>query len=144
MGDLSEIEEVVFCGFGEPTQRLDLLKQLATYIHAKNLKVRLDTDGLGNLIHQKNILPELQGLIDAVNVSLNAPTAEVYAKVCPSKYKEVAYPEVKKFILEAKDYIPWVQASVVGMPGVDVEASRKVAEEELGVQFRHREYNNVG
>ncbi len=144
MGDLSGMEEVVFCGFGEPTQRLDLLKQLATYIHSKNLKVRLDTDGLGNLVHQKNILPELKGLIDAVNVSLNAPNAEVYAKVCPSKYKEAAYPEVKKFILEAKKYIPWVQASVVGMPEVDVEASRKVAEEELGVQFRHREYNNVG
>jgi TatD DNase family protein len=144
MGDLTGLEEVVFCGFGEPTQRLDLLKEIATYVHSKGLKVRLDTDGLGNLIHQRNILPELHGLVDAVNVSLNAPNAEVYAKVCPSKYKEAAYPEVKKFILEAKTQIPWVQASVVGMPGVDVEASRKVAEEELGVKFRHREYDNVG
>ena len=144
MGDLSGLQEVVFCGFGEPTQRLDMLKQVAQYVHSKGLKVRLDTDGLGNLTHQRNILPELQGLLDAVNISLNAPNAEVYAKVCPSRFGEAAYPEVKKFILEAKKYIPWVQASVVGMPGVDVEASRKVAEEELGVLFRHREYNNVG
>lgn len=144
MGEITGVDEVVFCGFGEPTQRIDLLKQLADFVHGKNIKVRLDTDGLGNLIHQRNILPELQGKIDAVNVSLNAPNAEVYAKICPSRFKEAAYPEVKKFILEAKQYIPWVQASVVGMPGVDVEASRQVAEQELGVQFRHREYDNVG
>ncbi len=144
IGDLSGMEEVVFCGFGEPTQRLELLGQIADYVHAKNVKVRLDTDGLGNLVHRRNILPELQGKVDAVNVSLNAPNAEVYAKICPSRFGEAAYPEVKKFILEAKKYIPWVQASVVGMPGVDVEASRKVAEQELGVQFRHREYDNVG
>jgi len=144
MGDVSGVDELVFCGFGEPTQRVELLKQIADYAHGKNLKVRLDTDGLGNLIHQRNILPELQGKIDAVNVSLNAPNPELYAKLCPSKYKEAAYPEVKKFILEAKQYIPWVQASVVGMPEVDIEACRKVAEEELGVKFRHREYDNVG
>ncbi len=144
MGDFSDVDEVVFCGYGEPTQRLDLLKELATYIHKQGKKVRLDTDGLGNLIHERNILPELQGLVDRVNVSLNAPNAEVYAKVCPNRFGASAYEEVKKFILAAKPYIPWVQASVVGMPGVDVAASQKVAEEELGVQFRHREYNNVG
>lgn len=144
MGDFEGVDEIVFCGFGEPTQRIETLIQVADLAHAKGKKVRLDTDGLGNLIHQRNILPELAGKVDAVNVSLNAPNAEVYAKICPSKYKEAAYPEVKKFIVEAKRYIPWVQASVVGMPGVDVEASRKVAEEELGVHFRHREYDNVG
>jgi len=144
MGEISDVDEVVFCGFGEPTQRVDLLVQLADHLHARGKKVRLDTDGLGNLIHERNILPELQGKIDAVNVSLNAPNAEVYAKICPSRFQEAAYPAVKAFIVEAKKYIPWVQASVVGMPGVDVAASRQVAEEELGVKFRHREYDNVG
>ena len=144
MDDFNDVEEVVFCGYGEPTQRLDLLKELAAYIHGKGKKVRLDTDGLGNLIHDRNILPELEGLVDAVNVSLNAPNARVYAKVCPNRFGEAAYEKVKQFILEAKKHIPWVQASVVGMPEVDVAASRRVAEEELGVHFRHREYNNVG
>jgi TatD DNase family protein len=92
MGDLSGIKEVVFCGFGEPTQRLDLLAQIADAVHAKNIQVRLDTDGLGNLVHGRNILPELQGKVDAINVSLNAPDAQVYAKICPSKYKEAAIP----------------------------------------------------
>lgn len=144
LGDISEVDEVVFCGYGEPTQRLDLLKEVAAYVHSKGKKVRLDTDGLGNLIHQRNILPELSGLVDAVNVSLNAPNAQVYAKLCPNRFGESAYDEVKKFIRGAKDHIPWVQASVVGMPGVDIEACRKVAEDELGVRFRHREYDNVG
>lgn len=144
LGDISDVNEVVFCGYGEPTQRLDLLKEVAAYLHSQGKKVRLDTDGLGNLIHKRNILPELSGLVDAVNVSLNAPNARVYAKLCPNRFGESAYDEVKKFILAAKDHIPWVQASVVGMPGVDIEACRKVAEEELGVRFRHREYDNVG
>jgi TatD DNase family protein len=144
MGDISGVDEVVFCGFGEPTQRVDLLKEVAAYAHACGKKVRLDTDGLGNLTNGRNILPELKGLVDAVNISLNAPDAQVYAKVCPNRFGEAAYGEVKKFILEAKKHISWVQASVVGMPGVDVAASRRVAEEELGVKFRHREYDNVG
>ncbi len=144
MGDFSQVDEIVFCGFGEPTQRLDLLKEVAAYAHQHGKKVRLDTDGLGNLIHQRNILPELAGLVDATNVSLNAPNAEVYAKVCPNRFGTEAYAEVKRFIVEAKQHIPWVQASVVGMPGVDVEACRQVVEQELGVAFRHREYNNVG
>ncbi len=144
MGDFSKADEIVFCGFGESTQRLDLLKQLAAFAHEKGKKVRLDTDGLGNLIHGRDILPELQGLVDAMSVSLNAPDAETYAKICPNRFKEKAYPYVKEFIREAPRYIPDVTASVVGMPGVDVEACRKIVEEELKVKFRLREYNHVG
>ncbi|MCB1214925.1 MAG: YchF/TatD family DNA exonuclease [Deltaproteobacteria bacterium] len=144
IGESKNYDEVVFCGYGEPTQRLDMLKKIAAYLHEKGKKVRLDTDGLGNLIHGRNILPELQGLIDSVNVSLNAENAETYIKVCPNRYGKEAYPAVKDFIKEAKKYIPWVQASVVGHPEVNIKASQKVAEEELGVLFRHREYNNVG
>lgn len=144
MGDFSEVDEVVFCGFGESTQRLDLLKQLAAFAHSQGKKVRLDTDGLGNLIHGRDILPELKGLIDATSISLNAPDAETYAKICPSRYKEKAYPYVKEFIREAKQYIPDVTASVVGLPGIDIEKCKKIVEDELGVKFRLREYNQVG
>jgi len=144
MGDFSDVDEVVFCGFGESTQRLDLLKQIAQFAHDQGKKVRLDTDGLGNLVHQRNIVPELQGLIDAVSVSLNAPDAETYARICPSRYKESAYPYVKEFIREAKSYIPDVTASVVGVPGLDVKRCQEIVEKELGVKFRLREYNQVG
>lgn len=145
-GDVSKYQEVVFCGYGEPTKRLSDLLEISKNIKSKvpKMKIRLNTDGLGNLIHGRNILPELVGVIDSISVSLNAQDAKTYAKHCPSKYKEDAYPAVKAFIKEAKQVIPQVIATVVGLPDIDREACRRIAEEELGVEFRYREYNNVG
>lgn len=144
MGDTSPYKEVVFCGYGEPTKRLELLKAIATELKNRGIAVRLNTDGLGNLTHNRNILPELQGLIDTVSVSLNAADAKMYVKWCPNKYGEAAYDEVKKFIKEAKNYIPEIIASVVTVPELDVEECRKIVEEELGASFRARPYNEVG
>lgn len=144
MGDTSPYKEVVFCGYGEPTKRLELLKAIATEMKKRGVRVRLNTDGLGNLTHGRNILPELKGLIDTVSVSLNATNAQSYVKWCPNKFGEAAYDEVKKFITEARNHIPEVIASVVTVPDLDVEVARKIAEEELGVVFRARPYNEVG
>jgi len=142
--DLSSYKEIVFCGFGEATLRLDVLKEVARHLKEKNMRVRLDTDGLANLVHGRNVLPELRGLIDCVSVSLNAADAKTYAKICPSKYGESAYNTVKDFIRDAKACIPEIIATVVSMPGIDVEACRAIAEKELGVKFRVRDYNQVG
>ncbi len=145
MGHPEQYEEVVFCGFGEPTKRLELLKEVARRMRASGVKrIRLNTDGLANLLYGRNVLPELKGLIDAVSVSLNAPDAATYARICPSAFKERAFAAVKQFIKDAKDYIPDVTASVVGLPDLDIEACRRVAEQELGVTFRLREYMQVG
>lgn len=144
MGDTSPYKEVVFCGYGEPTKRLELLKAIATELKQRGIKVRLNTDGLGNLTHNRNILPELKGLIDTVSVSLNAANAQDYVKWCPNKYGEAAYDEVKKFIKDATQYIPEVFASVVTVPGLDEALCRKIVEEELGAKFRSRPYNEVG
>jgi len=144
IGSPSRYEELVFCGFGESTLRLDLLKEVAQWAKEKGTKIRLDTDGLGNLVHGRNIVPELVGLVDAVSVSLNAPDPKTYVKICPNKFGEKAYPAVKEFIKECKGKIPEVTASVVGVPNLDVEACRKIVEEELGVTFRLRPYDVVG
>jgi TatD DNase family protein len=104
--------------------------------------VRIDTNGHGNLIHKRNILPELKGLVDAVSVSLNAQNAELYEKISQPKFPG-AYEAVKEFIREAKRYIPDVTATIVTVPGVDVEACRRIAEE-LGAKLRVREHNVVG
>ena len=143
--DPSKYQEIVFCGFGESTLRLDLLESVAKQLKARGAnRIRLDTEGLANLVHGRNILPELSGLIDAISISLNAPDAKTYAKLCPSKYGEDAYPHVKEFIKAAKQHIPDVTASVVGVPNLDNEACRKIAEKELGVTFRLRPYDEVG
>jgi TatD DNase family protein len=143
IGDPSGYDEVVFCGFGESTERLDVLKAIAGYLKEKGSKVRLDTNGLGDLINGKSICEELEGLIDTICISLNTNIEEEYQKLCHSEYDCQAYPALISFIKKARDYIPDVMISIVGMPGIDVEACRKIAED-LGVRFRVREYNNVG
>jgi TatD DNase family protein len=86
----------------------------------------------------------MAGLVDALSVSLNAPDAARYAKICRPDAGEAAYAAVKEFIREARAFVPSVTASVVALPGVDVEACRLIAEQELGAAFRVRPFNEVG
>jgi len=143
IGDPKKYDEIVFCGYGEPTLRLDVIKAVAAEVKKKGGKVRIDTNGHGSLIHKRNILPELAGLVDAVSVSLNAQNAELYEKISQPKFGLAAYDAVKEFIREATKYIPDVTATVVTVPGVDVEACRKITDS-LGAKLRVREYNVVG
>jgi TatD DNase family protein len=143
IGDPKRYDEVVFCGYGEPLLRLDVVKEVAAAVKRQGGRVRIDTNGHGNLIHKRNILPELKGLVDAVSVSLNAQNAELYEKLSQPKFGPAAYDAVKEFIRDAKNYIPDVTATVVSAPGVDIEACRRIAEE-LGAKYRVREYNVVG
>jgi len=144
IGNPSGFKEVVFCGFGEPTIRLELLKTVAKFLKGKGVKVRLNTDGLASLIHEHNIVPELKGYVDEVSVSINAATPEEYAELCPSKYKGKAFSAVCDFIREAKRVLPVVTATAVACPGIDIRKVKKFVEEELKVNFRLREYQEVG
>ncbi len=143
IGDAKKYDEVVFCGYGEPLIRLDVVKAVAAAVKRQRVKVRIDTNGHANLIHKRNIVPELAGLVDAVSVSLNAQDAKLYDKICQPKFGPSAYEAVKEFIREAAKHIPEVIATVVNCPGVDIEACRRIAEE-LGARLRVREYNVVG
>ena len=135
IGDPKRYAEVVFCGYGEPLLRLDVVKAVAAEVKRQGGRVRIDTNGHANLIHKRNVLPELAGLVDAVSVSLNAQDAALYEKLTQPKFGSMTYDAVKEFIREAKKYIPDVTATVVSAPGVDVEACRKIAEG-LGAKFR--------
>jgi TatD DNase family protein len=143
IGDPKDYQEVVFCGYGEPLIRLDLVKEIAAWLKEKGVRVRINTDGQANLVHGRNVLPELAGLIDAISVSLNAPDAQTYQRICQSRFDLAGYEGVKDFLRQAVKTIPSVTASAVAMPGIDIEACRRVATE-LGVEFREREYNEVG
>jgi TatD DNase family protein len=142
IGDPSRYKEVVFCGYGEPLLRLELVKEIARWLKDKGVRVRVNTDGQANLVYGRNILPELSGLVDAISVSLNAPDAETYQHICKSTFGQESYQAVLDFIREAKKHIPSVTASVVTLPDIDVEACRAIAEE-LGVKFRVRQYVEV-
>jgi TatD DNase family protein len=143
IGDPSGYDEIVFCGYGEPMLRLDLIKEVALQLKKEGCRIRINTDGLANLVYGRNVLPELEGLIDCVSVSLNAPDADIYLKLCNPPFGMEAFDGVCGFLKEAKKSIPRVVASAVTVPGLDIEAVRQLAQT-LGVEFRERTYAEVG
>jgi TatD DNase family protein len=142
IGDPREFKEIVFCGYGEPLIRLDLVKELAAWIKDKGGRVRINTNGHGNMIHKRNILPELEGIVDSISISLDAQDGKTYDDICKPFFQD-AFNSVISFIREAGRYIPDVTVTVVDAPGVDVAKCEEIAED-LGVKFRLRKYNVVG
>jgi TatD DNase family protein len=143
IGDPTGYAEVVFCGYGEPLLRLDLVKEVASALKRHNLPIRINTDGQANLVYQRNILPELAGLIDSISVSLNAADPATYARLCHTPFGEAGFEGVCDFLRQAPRYIPQVIASAVTVPGLDITPVQQLADA-LGVTFREREYAEVG
>lgn len=137
--------EVVFTGFGEPTRRLEVLLDVARRLRGAGVtRIRVDTDGLASLREGRDVPPLLAAAgVTAASVSLNAPDAETYARVCPSRFGAAAYPAVKDFIRSAVAVLPDVAASAVALPGLSEAACRAVAGE-LGARFRWRPYDRLG
>ncbi len=142
IGDPSLYKEVVFCGYGEPLERLDAVKDVARWIKERGGRVRINTNGHSNLIHGRDILPELKGIVDSISVSLDAHDEATYNRLCKPAYKN-AYAEIIRFIRQAKEFIPEVQATVVELEGVDIEKCREIAAQ-LGVKLRIRKLDVVG
>jgi TatD DNase family protein len=147
VGDCTKYDEIVFCGYGEPTLRLDVVKEVAKKIKAAGGRVRLNTNGHGNAINKRNILPELKGLVDAISISLNADTPEAYDEIVRPLpgLREGLYDKVKEFIEESKKYIPKVQATIVThQDGVDETKCEDMACNEFNIDYRSRRHNIVG
>jgi len=140
--DLSKYTEVVFCGLGEPTLRLEALKEIAIGAKRRGAKrVRLDTDGQANLIHGRDVTLELSGVIDSISVSLNAADSATYARLCRPTYGEKAYDSLIDFIRKAATSIPDTIVSAVALPGLDLEPIRNLAAS-LGVRLKVRSYHS--
>lgn len=143
IGDPTRFDEIVFCGYGEPTLRLDVIKEVARAVKAKGGRTRIDTIGHANLIHKRNVVPELVGLIDHVSISLNASDPEKYEKLCRTEFPGEAFTGMLEFARESVRYLPKVTMSVVRVPSLDLEGCKRIAEE-VGANFRIREYDLVG
>jgi len=140
--DLENYDSVVFCGYGEPTERFDDMVVIAKWLKEAHpaLPIRLNTNGQANLICKRDVTPELAGLFDCVSISLNAENAEKYQAVCESRYGEDAYAALLEFATKATQFVPEVVFSVVDvMEPAEIENCRKIAES-CGVKFRVREY----
>jgi len=142
VGNPGLYREVVFCGLGEPLLRLEVVKEVAGWIKKSGGRVRINTNGHGNLIHKRNILLELNGLIDSISISLDAENREKYNRICKPVFKD-AFEGVIEFIREAKKYISDVNITVVDIPEIDIEGCRRIAKE-MGVRLRIRRFNVVG
>ena len=139
--------EVIFCGYGEPLLKLDVLKDVAKYIKENypNTKIRINTNGHANYVYKRDIVPELKGLIDTISVSLNGESSQEYNELSQPVF-EGAYEEVKKFIKSCADNgIETVASVVEGYKGrhLDLEKCKKIASD-LGAKFRVREWIKNG
>ncbi len=128
-GDLSRFKEVVFCGFGEPTYKVAEMVALCDYFHNRGLKTRLNTNGQGNLINKRDIVPDLKGKIDFVNISLNASCVEKYQPICRSQFGESGFEALIEFArLCRRNGVP-CRFSIVDCIGEEeIEACKRLAE----------------
>jgi TatD family-associated radical SAM protein len=139
--DLKKYKDVVFCGYGEPTMKLNVLLEVAHWIKQNhpNVKTRINTNGQANLYHKKDVTPRLNGLIDRLSISLNAPTAKEYQEICHSEFGEDAFYGVLEFARLAKRHVLGVRVTVVDVIGDEkIKKCRKLADENgLELYVRH-------
>ena len=138
--DLTGFEEIIFCGYGEPTEALDVLVACARYIKSVcKTPVRINTNGLSDLINKKPTAPMLDGVVDAVSISLNAPTEAEYNAVTRPCF-ENAFEALQEFAVSCKKYVPEVMFTVVDIIGKEqVERAAELAKK-LGIDLRVRAY----
>lgn len=139
--DFTGYNEFVFCGYGEPTCALETLLETAKYVKEKyHLPIRLNTNGLANLYHGRNIIPELAEVVDSISISLNAPDAEAYNKVTRPQF-ENAYEALLDFAEECNHVIPHTQLSIVDvLPAEDIARCQAIADAR-GVYLKIRKYS---
>ena len=140
--DLTRYDSLVFCGYGEPTERLDDMLSVCRAVRRDHgIPLRVNTNGQSDLIHGCRTAPRFEGLLDVVSISLNAPTAAGYQAICRSVYGEEAFDAILRFASDVKRFVPSVVFSVVRgtIPDGELESCRRIADS-VGVPLRIREY----
>lgn len=140
--EISAYHSIVFCGYGEPLERIDLVVAVCKYLKEKDpgCKLRVNTNGLSDLIHGFPTARLLRGLVDSVSISLNAPDAASYNRLCHPVFGEPAFRAMLQFAQDCKRLLPEAVLSVVDcLPPEELEACRRVARE-AGLPLRVRAY----
>lgn len=137
-------DELVFCGFGEPTERLDVLLEVARYFKDTYHKpIRINTNGLGSLINKRDIAPELEGLIDTVSISLNTPNADRYHELVRSRFGDQSFDAMLAFARECTRYVPHVVLTTVDTTlSKEEEKQCQAICDGLGVTYRIRPWES--
>ena len=141
LDNLKRYDEVIFCGYGEPLIRLELVKEVAYYIKKKHGSiVRVNTNGQSDLLNGPESIRKLDGLVDRINISLNAQNAEKYVEICRPAFGIKAYGAVIDFARSCRGVVPNITLSVVDWPGVNVDICRDITAN-LGAEFRLRKHD---
>jgi len=141
--DLDSYEEIIFCGYGEPMEALQVLIEVAKFLKATTkTPVRLNTNGLSDLIHGKPTAKLLEGLIDIVSVSLNAGTVSEYMRVTQPCFGKQSFDAMLKFAEDCKQYIKKVMFSVVDVISAEEIERCKEISQRMGIELRVRKYDN--
>lgn len=143
VGDVKKYKEIVFCGYGEPTIRLDVLKAVSKELKEKGAKIRLVTNGHADLINSRPVAKELIGLVDKVSVSLNVDREDKYNSICKPKFGAGTYKHVLDFIKECIANNIEIEVTCLDLAGVDVKKCERIVRE-LGADFRVRSLGVVG
>lgn len=140
--DMGKYEEVVFCGFGEPTERLDDLLKVAEFIKKTyDIPVRINTNGLSDLIYGKDTAPMFEGLIDTVSISLNTPNREKYYELTQNKFGIKSFDAMLSFAKNVKKYVKRVVLTTVSTT-LTPEEEAECADicRRLGAEYRIRPF----
>jgi TatD family-associated radical SAM protein len=143
IGNPAQFSEIVFCGLGEPTVRLDALLAIARALKAQGARVRVNTDGLANLREGRDVTPELAEVVDSLSISMNAQDAALYNEHTRPKLRGAFNAMLEFARLAHQRGMAVTLTAIDGLEGVDIEACRKIAES-LGVGFRRRTLDVVG
>ena len=138
--DMSKFDEVVFCGFGEPTERLPELLKTAAYVKENfGNKIRVNTNGMANLIWERDTTPDFKGLVDTISISLNTPDPVRYQEIVRCKFGEKSFDAMLEFAKNVRKYVPNVVLSTVETT-ITTEEEKQCAEicKNLGVTYRIR------
>lgn len=140
--DLDDFHEVVFCGFGEPLERVEDVIQIAGILKhfRRDLPIRVNTNGLACLIHQRDVTPEFKGRIDTVSISLNAPDAKEYDALTRSRFGLESFQAMLDFATSCLEYVPFVVMSVVDIIGEEKIKKCQAICDDLGVTLRVRPF----
>lgn len=138
IGDPAKYDEIVFCGYGEPTIRWDVVKKIARYVKDNGGRTRMNTNGHGSFINKRDITPEFNGLIDIVSISINTIDPRQYAKIM--RLDTRFFNEMVTFAKNVKRYVEKLVMTVVSIDEIEIEKAREVVENKFGAEFRVRPY----
>lgn len=140
--DLTQYREIVFCGYGEPLERLDTILEVGRHLKTiTKTPLRINTNGLSDLIHERPTAQDLKGIIDIVSVSLNAGTPSEYLRVTQPSFGCKSFEAMLKFAEDCKKYVPKVIFTVVDVISKDEINRCRELSGKMGIDLRVRKYD---